>query len=43
LDGLYVTWEEVAEGILAACRAAKRPDIKIVTIDLGETTALDMA
>jgi ribose transport system substrate-binding protein len=43
LDGIYVTWEEVAEGVLAACRAADRPDINIVTLDLGETTALDMA
>jgi ribose transport system substrate-binding protein len=43
LNGMYVTWEEVAEGALAACRAANRPDIKIVTLDLGETTALDMA
>ena len=43
IDGFYVTWDEPAEGVVAACRAAKRPDIKVVTIDLGANNALDMA
>jgi len=42
VDGLYVTWDTPAEGAVAAARAANRPDIKIVTIDLGAINGLDM-
>lgn len=43
IDGFYVPWDTPAEGVVAACRAAKRPDIKVVTLDLGANNALDMA
>lgn len=43
LDGFYTPWDTPAEGVVAACRAAKRPDIKVVTLDLGANNALDMA
>jgi ribose transport system substrate-binding protein len=43
LDGVYVTWAEPAEGVLAALRAAGNTHTKIVTLDLSEPIALDMA
>lgn len=43
IGGFYVPWDTPAEGVVAACRAAKRPDIKVVTLDLGANNALDMA
>lgn len=43
LDGIYVTWAEPAEGVLAALRQAGNTDTKIVTLDLSEPVALDMA
>jgi len=43
LDGLYVTWAEPAEGVLAALRHAGNRHTKIVTLDLNEPLALDMA
>src|SRR5579863_10760739 len=43
LDGIYVTWAEPAEGVLAALRAAGNKHTKIVTLDLSEPVALDMA
>jgi ribose transport system substrate-binding protein len=42
LNGIYVTWAEPAEGVLAALRAAGNTDTKIVTLDLSEPVALDM-
>ena len=42
LDGIYVTWAEPAEGVLAALRAAGNTQTKIVTLDLSEPIALDM-
>ncbi len=43
LTAFYVPWAEPAEGVLAAIRAAGRDDVKVVTIDLDTTVALDMA
>jgi ribose transport system substrate-binding protein len=43
LDGIYVTWAEPAEGVLAALRAAGNTHAKIVTLDLSEPVSLDMA
>ncbi|MBC7333089.1 MAG: substrate-binding domain-containing protein [Actinobacteria bacterium] len=43
INGMYVPWDTPAEGVVAACRAAGKPDIKIVTLDLGANNALDMA
>lgn len=42
LDGIYVTWAEPADGVLAALRAAGNTHTKIVTLDLSEPVALDM-
>lgn len=43
LDGIYVTWAEPADGVLAALRAAGNTHTKIVTLDLAEPVGLDMA
>lgn len=43
LGGIYVTWAGPAEGVLAALRAAGNKTTKIVTLDLSEPIALDMA
>ncbi len=43
LDGMYVTWAEPAEGVLAALRSAGNTKVKIVTLDLSEPIALDLA
>jgi len=42
IDGIYVTWAEPAEGVLAALRGAGNTKAKIVTLDLSEPIALDM-
>ena len=42
IGGFYVAWDTPAEGVVAACRAANRPDIKVVPLDLGANNALDM-
>jgi ribose transport system substrate-binding protein len=42
IDGIYVTWAEPAEGVLASLRAADNTKTKIVTLDLSEPIALDM-
>lgn len=42
INAFYVPWDTPAEGVVAACRAAKRPDIKVVTLDLGANNGLDM-
>lgn len=42
LDGVYVTWAEPAEGVLAALRSAGNSKTKVVTLDLSEPVALDM-
>jgi ribose transport system substrate-binding protein len=43
LDGIYTTWAEPAEGVLAALREAGRDHVKLVTVDLSNTLAVDMA
>ena len=43
LGGIYVTWAGPAEGVLAALRSAGNKTTKIVTLDLSEPIALDMA
>lgn len=42
LDGIYVTWAEPADGVLAALRSAGDKKTKVVTLDLSEPVALDM-
>jgi ribose transport system substrate-binding protein len=43
LAGIYVTFGEVAQGVLPALRNVGATDTKLVTIDLQEPLALDMA
>lgn len=43
LGGVYAPWAEPGEGVLAALRAAGRRDVRLVTLDLSEPLALDMA
>lgn len=43
LGGIYVTWAGPAEGVLAALRANGNTTTKVVTLDLSEPIALDMA
>lgn len=43
LDGIYVTWNAAATGVFAALRAADKPEVKVVTLDLDATNDLDMA
>lgn len=42
LAGIYVTWAEPAEGVLAALRSQGNTTTKIVTLDISEPMALDM-
>ncbi|MEM7446095.1 MAG: substrate-binding domain-containing protein [Pseudomonadota bacterium] len=42
LDGIYVTWAQPAEGVVAALRANGNSDTSVVTLDLSEPVALDM-
>jgi ribose transport system substrate-binding protein len=42
IGGMYVTTQDAAEGVVAALRAAGRPDVKVTSIDLGPNTLLDM-
>lgn len=43
ISGLYLPWQEALMPALAALRAAGRTDVKIVTNDIGEVTASEMA
>lgn len=43
ITGIYVTWDQPAEGVVAAIRDAGRTDVKVVTMDLGANNDLDMA
>ncbi len=42
LDGIYVSWQDPAVGVLTALRAAGRDDIAVTDVGMNETTALDM-
>jgi ribose transport system substrate-binding protein len=42
INGMYLPWQEAAMPAISALRAADRMDIKIVTNDIGKTTALEM-
>lgn len=42
INGIYLPWQEAAMPAISALRAAGRTDIKIVTNDIGSTTALEM-
>jgi len=43
LDGIYVSWQDPAVGVLTALRAAGRKNIAVTDVGMNETTALDMA
>ena len=43
ITGIYVPWAEPALGVLAVLRQLGRDDVKIVSIELNEPAALDMA
>jgi len=43
ITGIYVTWDQPAEGVVAALRDAGRSDVKVVTLDLGANNDLEMA
>ena len=43
ITGIYVPWTEPALGVLSVLRQLGREDVKIVSIDLNEPAALDMA
>jgi len=42
LAGIYASWSEPAEQVLAALRAANNETTKVVTIDLNDTIVTDM-
>lgn len=42
LDGIYVTWVQPAEYVLASLRNANNTHTKLVAIDLSEAAAIDM-
>ncbi len=43
IKGIYVPWDQPAEGVVAAIRDAGRSDVKVITLDLGANNDLDMA
>lgn len=43
LKGMWAPWDVPAEGVMAAARAAGRSDLKVATIDLGESVGVAMA
>ncbi len=43
IKGIYVPWDQPAEGVVAAIRDAARDDVKVITLDLGANNDLDMA
>lgn len=43
LKGIWAPWDVPAEGVMAAARAAGRNDLKIATIDLGESVGVALA
>lgn len=42
IKGIIAPYDTPAVSVLAACKAADRPDIKVVSYDLGVLTAIDM-
>jgi ribose transport system substrate-binding protein len=43
ITGIYAPWDQPAEGVVSAIRAAGKSAVKVVTIDLGANNDLDMA
>jgi ribose transport system substrate-binding protein len=42
LDGIWAVWDQPADGVIAAARAAGRDDLIVTTEDLGLTAALSI-
>jgi ribose transport system substrate-binding protein len=43
IDAIWTTWQEPAEGVIAAIREQGRDDVSVSTIGLNEPVALDLA
>jgi ribose transport system substrate-binding protein len=43
IQAIFAPWDTAAEGVVAALRQLGRSDVKVYTIDLGATNAVDMA
>ncbi len=43
LKGIWAVWDVPAEGVIAAAKAAGRPDLVVTTIDLGRSVATNLA
>ncbi|MDP9442847.1 MAG: substrate-binding domain-containing protein [Actinomycetota bacterium] len=43
LDGIYAAWAVPANSVVEALRANDKPDVKVITLDLDPTVAVDMA
>ena len=43
VQAIYAPWDAIAEGVVAAARAAERRDLKVFTMDIGANSGLDLA
>ncbi len=43
IDGIYAAWAVPANSVVEALRANDKPDVKVITLDLDPTVAVDMA
>jgi ribose transport system substrate-binding protein len=43
LNGIYATWDIPAEGVMSAVKAARRDNVVVTTIDLGNNAAKTIA
>lgn len=43
VKAIYAPWDTIAEGVVAAARAAERPDVMVFTMDIGANNGLDLA
>jgi ribose transport system substrate-binding protein len=43
IDAIWAVWDVPAEGVMAAARANGKSDLKIITMDLGQNVAIEMA
>ena len=43
VQAIYAPWDTIAEGVVAAARAADRKDLMVFTMDIGANNGLDLA
>jgi ribose transport system ATP-binding protein len=43
INGIWAVWDVPAEGVIIAAKKSGRDDLVVITMDLGETVAADMA